>query len=453
MNKKPNTKSRSEKVSQLLFIVALVIIVYMPLHVFIVQSASLVTGGLEVWKAAKDVLVVALVPLLVFVAYKQKLFEGKYKWHFLIGSAYIMLHFLFVVLDQNDDTYSSIVGSVYNSRLFAYLLLGLVVGSFKLGDKYLKWLLTAAVIVACAVAFFGVLQYFLPTDLLTHVGYSLERGVKPMFFIDDRPELPRIMSTLKDPNSLGAYLIVPILLVGYALVKKGVSEKLFAWKMRREVLIGMLGVMLTALFLTFSRGALLGLILSIITLLCIVTGERALVYIKKYWIVVVILLLAISYILFSIRNNAIIQDYVFHAAVSTNQEDPNEKRITLVQGAIDDIVDTPEGSGPGSAGLVSINNPKGGVLTENYYLQIAYEVGWLGIAFFVAILSIIAYQLSKICRKSPAAAVMLASLVAYLFYSLLIHLWSNEAIALQWWLLTGVVLGNYLYDIQNKLQK
>jgi len=75
-------------------------------------------------------------------------------------------------------------------------------------------------------------------------------------------------------------------------------------------------------------------------------------------------------------------------------------------------------------------------------LQIAYEVGWLGLVLFIAILSTIIYKLSSICRKNAVSAVLLSALVAYLFYSLLIHLWSNEAVALQWWLLAGVVLGS-----------
>jgi hypothetical protein len=309
------------------------------------------------------------------------------------------------------------------------------------------------VLIASVVALFGVLQYFLPSDLLTNVGYSLERGVKPLFFIDDRPELPRVMSTLKDPNSLGAYLIIPILLVGFSLVKNSVNEQLFIRPLRREVMLGMLWVMLLALILTFSRGALLGLFISIITLLCIVTGERAWVWIKKYWYLVLIIISIFVISVVALRNTAIVQDYVFHAAVSTDQEDPNEKRVILVQDAIDDIVDTPEGSGPGSAGLVAITNPKGGILTENYYLQIAYEVGWLGFALFVAILSITAYQLSKMASKSPVAAVLLSALMAYLFYALLIHLWSNEALALQWWILTGVVLGVMVKPNNHKQKK
>jgi O-antigen ligase len=249
------------------------------------------------------------------------------------------------------------------------------------------------------------------------------------------------MSTLKDPNSLGAYLILPILAVGFALFNKDANKKLFVRPFRKGTLAVFLGVIVSALILTFSRGALLGLILSIITLLCIVTGERVTSYLKKYYIFLIAFIFLVSFFIFQIRNSAIVQDYIFHAAVSTNQEDPNEKRVTLLQDSIYEVIDQPTGYGPGTAGLVSINNPQGGVLTENYYVQIAYEVGWLGIILFVAILSIITYQLSKICRKSPASEMLLSALVAYLFYSLLIHLWSNEAVALQWWLLTGVMLG------------
>jgi len=105
----------------------------------------------------------------------------------------------------------------------------------------------------------------------------------------------------------------------------------------------------------------------------------------------------------------------------------------------------PEGYGPGSAGLVSISNPQGGLLTENYYLQIAYEVGWLGLTLFMAIIGLLIYKLQKasnlLSENRATAVVLLASLAGYLFYSLLIHLWSNEAVALQWWLLSGVAVG------------
>jgi hypothetical protein len=445
-------KNRSEKISYFLFLISLIFIVYMPLHVLIVQSFSLVTGGIDAWKAAKDIIIVLLVPFLLYLSYRRGLFNNKtFRRLAILAGLYALLHLLFVAFDQNDDTYSAIVGSVYNIRLMGFLLLGLVVGSLKEGEKYLRYLLTATVLIATAVAAFGVAQYFLPADLLTHAGYSLERGVKPLFFIDDRPELPRVMSTLKDPNSLGAYLILPILLTSYAFMSSRVNQKLFMRPFRRRTLAVMTTVMLLALFLSFSRGAAIGMVLSVVTLLCIVTGQRTWSYLKKYWLVFLIFLSIITISIIALRNNALIQDYVFHAAVSTDQADPNEKRIQLQQEAINEIAQTPQGSGPGSAGLVSISNPQGGLLTENYYLQIAYEVGWLGLLLFLAILSVISYQLSTMSKKEPIAAILVSTLIGYLFYSLLIHLWSNEALALQWWLLAGVALGAQLfkYDKHN----
>lgn len=414
----------------------------MPLHVFIAQSASLVTGGIEVWKAAKDVLIVVLVPLMLLLSYKRGLFKDKtFRWLMILGAVYTTIHMFFVVFDTNDDTYSAIVGSVYNTRLFGFLLLGYVVGTSKNREKYLKWLLTVTVLIASVVALFGVLQYFLPGDLLTHVGYSIERGVKPLFYIDDKPDLPRVMSTLRDPNSLGTYLILPILLVGVSLLKKGVNEKLYVQSFRRGTLIAMLVVMLGALFLTFSRGAALGLGLSLVTILSIVTGQRVFRLLKKYFVIVIASVILISFFMFQIRNTYFFQNVIFHADQSTVLADPNELRVSLTQEAIDEIIEQPQGYGPGTAGLVSINNPLGGRLTENYYLQIAHEVGWVGLLLFIAIIAVIIFQLYKATHRSPVAVVLFACAVAYAFYSLLIHLWSNEAIALQWWLLVGAFLG------------
>jgi hypothetical protein len=421
--------------------IALGLIVYMPLHVFLVQWLSTYTGGLDTWKAAKDIMIVILVPVLIFLSYRRGLFQDKtFRRLMIVGGLYTLLHGLFVLFDQLDDTYSAIVGSVYNTRLLGYLLLGYLVGSARDGARYLKLLLTATVIIASLVALFGIMQYFLPSDLLTHVGYSLERGVKPLFFIDDKPDLPRVMSTLKDPNSLGAYLILPILLTGFATFKEKVNKDTFIRPFRREVLAVMLVMQFIALALTFSRGALLGLGLSIVTLLCIVTGKKLIIHLKKYMLLIFVLLLLLVSSTFLFWDSYTFQNIVFHADESTVLANPNELRVSLTQDAVEDVLESPLGQGPGSAGLVAITNPQGGVLTENYYLQVAYEVGWLGLLLFIAILSTIIYQLSSMARSNTATAVLLASLAGYLFYSLLIHLWSNEAVALQFWLLAGAAL-------------
>ncbi len=95
---------------------------------------------------------------------------------------------VFVLFRSSDDTYSTIVASVYNTRYLAYFLLGYVVARSDGGLQKIRTIVKTMLIASIIVAGFGVLQYFLPKDLLTHIGYSLERGVKPMFFIDDKPD-------------------------------------------------------------------------------------------------------------------------------------------------------------------------------------------------------------------------------------------------------------------------
>ena len=338
---------RVARLEQALFVLAMAFIVYMPLHVFIAQSASLLTGGLEVWKATKDVVLFVAVPLLFYVAYRKNLFaKSVFRTIVILGGLYSLLHLLFVVFDQNDDTYSAVVATVFNVRLFGFLLLGYVVGSTKNSKKYLQYILAAAVLIASVVALFAVAQYFLPKDLLENVGYSLERGVKPMFFIDDRVELPRVMSTLKDPNSLGAYMILPILLVGSALFSSAFNKTQFIRPFRKEVLAGMLVVMSSALFLTFSRGALVAVLLSIGALLLLNYRKTARTYIRRFWLIGMIVLTLLVGLVVANRENQFVQDYILHAATSSEEADPNEKRLDLYEEAVEGILDEPRVYGP-----------------------------------------------------------------------------------------------------------
>ena len=212
------TLQRAEKLA---YYFAMALIIYMPLHIFLAQSISSLTGGLEVWKAAKDVILVLAVFPLLFLSYKQGSFKNLFfKRFILLGACYAALYVLFLLFDKNSDTKAAITGAVYNCRILGYFLLGYVVATSQNSNVYVKSLLKTLLIMCLIVASFGVLQYFLPKDFLTHFGYSLQRGVKPMFFIDDKPDFPRVMSTLRDPNSLGAFLALPITYAVYFLYIK-----------------------------------------------------------------------------------------------------------------------------------------------------------------------------------------------------------------------------------------
>jgi len=429
-------------ISNSIFWLAMAFVVYMPLHIFISQSFSVVTGGLEVWKAAKDVLLVVLVPLLLFISYKKSLFQDQFFRRFIaIAGLYTLLHGSFVLFN-NDFTgwYAAVIGSVYNTRLFGYFLLGYL--AIKLtGKEHLKKLITASVIVAFFVALFGSIQYFLPADFLEPFGYSVERGVKPLFFIDDKPDLPRVMSTIRDPNKLGAYLIMPMLFTGMALAKTRWNREFFIRPIRRSVLSVFIATYTFCMFVTFSRGAVLSLAVALGVLFILLYGARVFRIVKRYWWLCLAVLAIMTLGVVATRDTYLFKNYVFHADEATTEADPNEKRLILYDEAVDRIEDQPEGYGPGSAGLVSVKSDGKQILTENYFLQVTHEVGIIGVMLFGALLTGLGLQLFYAAQHRNAVAIVLfASFISYIFYSLLVHLWSNEAVALQFWLLTGALL-------------
>lgn len=332
-------------------------------------------------------------------------------------------------LHPNIYSQSALIGAIYNTRLPGLIVLGY--GAVKLAPQLfsVKKIISVVLIMSTIVATLGVVQYFLPPDVLTHVGYSVERGVKPNFAIDDKSDLPRIMSTLRDPNSLGAYLLLPITVLVMGFLEKTKKPLLLS---------GMLGIHLLALFLTFSRAAWLGLLI-ILVCIAVTKGHSLIRKHHKLFIGVVVGFVVGFGLLFALRDNYVIQNIIFHSDENTTAElDSNERHLNYAVGGLKTIITDPLGYGPGTAGIVSINNPGGGLLTENYYVQIAHEVSILGLALFIVLL---AYVLRCLLQKKDVLTYSLVvTMAAYIVMGFVMHLWSNEAVAAQWWLLAGIAL-------------
>jgi putative inorganic carbon (HCO3(-)) transporter len=348
----------------------------------------------------------------------------------------LALHLVLWAFHPGIYTESALLGITYNCRLFAFLVIGM--GASLLWERRATdyTLLFKVVLgISTLVAAFGVVQYFLPSDFLTHFGYSTDRGVLPAFFIDNRPDFPRVMSTLRDPNSLGAYLILPItLFVG--LIPRVANMR------RRWFLIAAFIVHLAALFLTFSRGAWIAALLSAFVMLIWQYAELAKRFIKRWWpVLAVVCVLGLAGI-YAGRNTYAFKSVVTHrtGAPQGVEYDSNGFHWVFAKRGLDGIVRNPFGYGPGTAGLASIQNPAGSFLTENYYIQIGYEVGVFGLALFL-LLTVLVYIKLWARRTTLLAGALLASFWGYVVMNMLFHMWSNEAVAAQWWLLAGLSLG------------
>lgn len=409
------------------------LLIYMPFHVFIVQWLSLYTGGLAVWKGLKDALALFLVVLTVLFVWFKRKGTREFNWFVGLAVGYAVVHFLVWALNPSIYKDTALLGSVYNNRLLWFLVLGMGVRLLwpKISENGVMKLV---IVVSTIVCVFGILQYFLPKDLLEHFGYSIERGVKPMFFIDDKPNLPRIMSTLRDPNSLGAYLMLPITILFYKLVTVA--------KEKRQLIAGLLFLHGLTLFLTFSRSAWLGTVISVVVLAAYALRKSFIPWIAKYWPLLLGSVLLISSLAFMYKDQYAVQNILVHSDESTeakSQYDSNEYHILYAKKGLQGMADHPQGNGPGTAGLVSIQHPEKGFLTENYYIQIGYEVGVVGLLIFLAVNFLVYKELLR--RKSMLSIALLSSFWGYFLCNMLLHTWSNEAVAAQWWLLAGCAMG------------
>ncbi|MBA3758277.1 O-antigen ligase family protein [Candidatus Saccharibacteria bacterium] len=430
-----------QRLKQLHLYGVLALLAYMPFHLFLSRWLSLYTGGLGIWDASKDLITLALLGISIFISWQTGLYKNKtVQTLFLLIAVYGILHLLFILFDNNDQhTRSWIIATLYNGRILAYLFVGLVAGyAVKTFPK--ETIIKIILITSTITCFFALVQYALPKDLMEHFGYSIERGAKPSFFIDDKLDFPRVMSTVRDPNSYGAYLILPIVLLWNFILRRSASLK---------KLVPLLVLHGIALFLTFSRGAWLGVLIAGGFVTVYVYRKTLSSFLKKNYLFLAILAVGLLVVGFSVRNTYVFKNVILHSDESTVMADPNELRVQLQDKAVEDIANDPEGHGPGTAGLASIGNPNGTFLTENYYLQLGYEVGLIGLAIFLTLLALV-YKSVSGTEDSDLKFVILATFWAYAFMALLIHLWSNEAVAAQWWLLAGLVIGASISNTSKK---
>ena len=150
----------------------------------------------------------------------------------------------------------------YVLRHFAEILLSIglffVVVNCVRTQKQLRMLVLVILLAGFAAAFVGIVLYFVPAawsirllSALGRVGYPTGAGV--LRYVEDNPDLAlRAISTSTDPNVLGGLLI---------LITTLTAAQLFSRKplLPRKVVAVMVVADALCLYLTYSRGSMLGL--------------------------------------------------------------------------------------------------------------------------------------------------------------------------------------------------
>jgi len=192
------------------------------------------------------------------------------------------------------------------------------------------------------------------------------------------------------------------------------------------------------LFLTYSRSAWLGTLLSLAAL-----GFWALRRARlRRWAALAVIVATMTFgaTVWILRDNDRLQNTLFHSdETSQSSESSNTGRARALQTGLADAIKEPLGRGPGTAGPASVRNDQPARIAENYYLQIAQEVGLIGLALFVAINIFIARALWQ-RRTDPLALFLLATLLGLTLINLLSHAWTDDTLSLIYWALAALAL-------------
>lgn len=418
----------------------LALLAYAPLHIFLSTWLGTTFGALEFAKVFKDIVLPIGFATTLFAVWDTMWLKKfvRQPLIILIGS-YALLTVVFALVFDTHQR-AELLGVVYNLRfLLIFVYAGLLLRLYE--PEYLSRRALQVVLgVGIIVAGFGVVQYTVsPNDALSHVGYSRENGVLPAFFIDDKPDLERIMSTIRDPNTLGSYLviIIPLLIAGLLTAKRPET---------RQIISGGLLLAGLAMVFTFSRSGWLGVIVSLLIFGVIYLAGRYRIsqFVREHrtWLAVGVLIVALLGTgLVVARDSYFVQNVILHADESTTLEDPNELRIRFWQESLTAAAQNPLGHGPGTAGLASIQSDHV-ILNENYYFQILHEVGFIGFILFLAILVLVGIKLYGAYQRTHSiyALGLLAAFIGLLVTNFLVHIWSNEAVAFTFWALAGLVI-------------
>jgi O-antigen ligase len=407
---------------------ALGLLAYAPFHAVISTWLTSNFGNEVLFKGFKDGLLFVLFVLSVWV-YRAKVKEllklpvGK------IAALYAVLVLGMAALVSGQNRVQ-IVGVVTLLRPIAAFIIGYLVLSNK--ARMTKRIFLAG---ALCVSLFGFLQAtVLPKDILTHVGYG-QSTIPAYFTIDNNQDLVRIISTMRGPNPLGAYMVVVVSMLvsfGAYLWRKAGNEKESPY-LGIALIVGLI-----ALYSSGSRSAWLGLLVSgfIVVWLWSTKKFRTVLMVG---LVGFVLLGALGLRVY--KDTAFVSQTILHTDrnewSSVNSDDA---RRANTRAAKRDVFAKPVGYGTGSAGIASTYGKKPRII-ENQYLLIAYQLGIVGAVLFLVLLVLMTAELWKVAHNSgwwPRGLV--AAWVGLMLTAVFVPAFDDDALATILFMLAGATI-------------
>jgi hypothetical protein len=335
---------------------------------------------------------------------------------------------------------------------FAYYFLARFI---PFGKEDLKNYLTVCALIGTAIAAFGCVQaQFFGMNFLETLGYGID-VFKDWGFTYIDPNYQRILpggltfvraiSILQDALSMGAYLMVLLLILQpfYLLPQE---RKNRIWKQISYF------ILLLALLYTTTRSAWIGM----------TAGTLVLAWSRKRLLGTVSALLVVALVLLGVLLSIPAgRAFLYHSLIS------GREASLVAHGAtygwhFQKIVENPLGLGLGMTGRVAARfsaNLMGGFNTECWYLQVGTQMGFLGFLLFIGIaleilrsLFVLGNRLKDPFLKDLTHGIMAAYLGCALF-GIFLNVWSCHVIPVFIHLLVGMALFHFPHLDQDYIQE
>jgi hypothetical protein len=235
----------------------------------------------------------------------------------------------------------------------------------------------------------------------------------------------RIFGTLGSADAMGMYMVAGIIVALTMLV----SGILPTWA--KFAVIAFIPAALTVMLWTMTRSAYAALPVGLFAI-TFITRNRLLVTFTAC--------MTVLYVVLSVTGAGRGNVYVarFFTTTETEKDDSYQVRQAIQDRVMSKVFESPIGFGPnttGANGQKTLEAAGGdqadaelaGTATDNYYLRIGLEAGWLGVLAFIflALCTIISSLYCYFKAKSRSARYMLVAIVAVLA-AMLLGSWANN---------------------------
>lgn len=423
---------RSNRIERWIWYGFVAIALGLPFHAFLITwvgsfAPSNVTTLLRYWK--ESILFAMMVATAILIAkdgtLRKRLISDRFAW---ILSLFTLIH-LYILLTYKTAPFAGLLGLKIN---LAFLTLYLILSLTQLKTKISTIVLSKLVLIPAAlVGAIGTLQTFvLPHNVLTHFGYGPVGGPNPAYYVIENSDTIRVMSTLWGPNQFGSYLVLPLTLSFWWLIKGNNKQKLLS---------GAVFVLdLLSLFGSQSRGAWLATIFAL--LLVVILQAKGLVRLA----IAAAGVLVIGSIIFLAANHKLptkLNALILHgqsSQIDTGYISSNGGHLRALTLGFDRLQAHPLGAGLEAAGRAS-EGTTDQLYTENFFLQLAVQLGYEGVIVFLILCVLTAWRLIVTINITSLSLPLLASFAGLSINNLVAHTWSDGATAWIWWGIAGIV--------------